>query len=446
MRRFNNLSKVIVLSICLSLLVISACIKNSTDSSESILDVIIGVIADIHYLDPELGTSGAAFDAYLLQDRKMIAESAALLDAVLDELIAAGIEILLVPGDLTKDGEKASHENVAAYFAGMEDAGIDVYVVPGNHDVANPHAMSFVGDAVVPVESVTPAEFSTIYGDYGYGEALEQDPNSLSYLAEIAEGLWLLAIDVCRYAENTDHPVTGGRFAPATWTWIQEKLQEAEDQGKLVLGMMHHGIMEHFLGQTQFFADYVVEDYIAKSTALADMGLKVMFTGHFHSQDIVKLSRANGFLFDIETGSTVTYPCPYRIIELHDRTMSISSHMITDIAYDTGGQTLSDYASTYLQQGLAGIIAFMLINDYGMPEADAVVAAPLMVEAIMAHYVGDESPTAQTQAIIAQLIADPNPLNQLLGNALNFIWLDLQPADNDIVIDLETGIASEVVH
>ena len=45
---------------------------------------VISVISDPHYYAPSLGTEGAAFDAYLAGDRKMIAESDAILQSALD--------------------------------------------------------------------------------------------------------------------------------------------------------------------------------------------------------------------------------------------------------------------------------------------------------------------------------------------------------------------------
>ena len=66
----------------------------------------------------------------------------------------------------------------------LDAAGVPVLVVPGNHDVLNPRAARFSGDAAEPVAGVAPEEFAAIHADLGYGEALERDPASLSYVAE----------------------------------------------------------------------------------------------------------------------------------------------------------------------------------------------------------------------------------------------------------------------
>ncbi|HEO71358.1 MAG TPA: metallophosphoesterase, partial [Candidatus Hydrogenedentes bacterium] len=101
------------------------------------------VASDIHLYDADLGIEGAAFEDYLAHDRKMLAESEEILAAMLEDIVADAPEFLVVCGDLTKDGEAVNHALAAQYLAGVEAEGIPVFVVPGNHDLNNPHAMSF---------------------------------------------------------------------------------------------------------------------------------------------------------------------------------------------------------------------------------------------------------------------------------------------------------------
>jgi len=143
----------------------------------------IGVFSDAHYYDATLGVEGAAYQMYTAQDPKMLAESHALLQATIDKLVSEDVDVVLVPGDLTKDGELHNHQIVASYLAQLEDAGKKVYVIPGNHDISNPHASSFQGSNLVPMPTITPSEFADIYNDFGYGEAVYRDPNSKSYIA-----------------------------------------------------------------------------------------------------------------------------------------------------------------------------------------------------------------------------------------------------------------------
>ena len=447
MKPFSYYHRYVLCLACAFYALMTACDKSSTSEPEDVTPTNtpqFAVIADIHVYDTNLGTTGQAYQTYLAGDRKLITESEAILESLVDRLKTMALNFVLVAGDLTKDGEKDSHDLVAAYFAELEDAGIEVYVVPGNHDVANPYAFSYDGDIPTPVATVSAEAFAMVYGDYGYDEAMERDDHSLSYLVELNETLWLLALDACRYAENTDYPVTGGLFSDETLTWAKSKLDVAVERGIEVLGMMHHGILEHFGVQNLLFPGYVVEDYQNVATELAAHGLKIMFTGHFHAQDIIKLMTDDGFLFDIETGSTVTSPCPFRTIQITDQNkLTITSHRVQSIEADLSGVSFPVYAQNHLRSGITGIVTAILTDDLMFSQEEAAQLAPILTEAVMAHLAGDESASAEASAGMNALMTDSNLIKQMLGAALSAIWNDPPPKDNAIVIDLTTGAVSD---
>lgn len=83
----------------------------------------IAVISDPHYYAPELGTTGTAFNNYLAADRKMIAESKAILESTIESIKNSDAESVLVSGDLTKDGELLSRQQFAEHMKQLEDVG-----------------------------------------------------------------------------------------------------------------------------------------------------------------------------------------------------------------------------------------------------------------------------------------------------------------------------------
>jgi len=87
-------------------------------------------------------------------------------------------------------------------FQETEEAGVQVYVLPGNHDIMNPFAASFLGDKHELIDSVYPKDFADIYNNFGYLESIYRDPNSLSYVVEPVGGLWLVCIDSNYYSGN----------------------------------------------------------------------------------------------------------------------------------------------------------------------------------------------------------------------------------------------------
>jgi len=151
--------------------------------------VRIGVASDLHYTHPSLIVErGKALDDYLNADRKLLLESDAILRQTVQLLLQENPDIVLIPGDLTKDGELASHHGVAALLKPLREKGVKVLVIPGNHDVNNPDAVSFQGDTVRKEPTISADDFAVIYNDYGYERAVSRDEHSLSYVSEPVHG------------------------------------------------------------------------------------------------------------------------------------------------------------------------------------------------------------------------------------------------------------------
>ena len=234
--------------------------QNTKDSLQ------IAVISDVHIMSPELlKADGEAFQNYVKHDRKMLKESPELLGVVIDRLLEVHPQVVLIPGDLTKDGEYVSHHFLAdRYLSKLKSAGIRVFVVPGNHDVNNPHAEAFNGKEKERVRTVTPEEFAGCYASYGYGEAIARDEASLSYVVQFTDSVRLLCIDACKYKENDYDKnicVTGGRIKPETMSFIEIQTADARAKGMRVMAMMHHGIVQHWKWQDKVMKEYLVDDW-----------------------------------------------------------------------------------------------------------------------------------------------------------------------------------------
>ena len=64
---------------------------------------------------------------------------------------------------------------------------------------------------------------------------------------------------------------------------------------------------------------YLIEDYASIAAQLADAGLEMIFTGHMHANDIAVMTTKSGnTLYDVETGSNLTYPSPMRFVQLRE--------------------------------------------------------------------------------------------------------------------------------
>lgn len=393
----------------------------------------VAIVSDIHYMDPSLfdsnGASGAAFQNYLNQDPKLLQYSAAVWSKVMARLLAAQPDILLVPGDITKDGEKLDHQKMAGFFDKLRSHGIAVYAMPGNHDINNAKAKRYAGDNDYPVAMTSKTEFETIYANFGYRAAIARDTASLSYVVQLRPGLRLLSIDASKYADyGPSGDVAEGRIKPATLTWILAQLARAKKLNIKVFAMMHHNLIEHYTGQSQLDPGYVVDDYQSIADTLMEAGLRVIFTGHYHAQDISSYTYKGNTLFDIETGSLVTPPIPYRFITISNGRLDIRSATISDIGvHFPDGENYTAYANQFLSQHLDGYFYNYLTTLYGAPSSLATFAAPIFRGGIMAHFAGDENLPPDQAALISQL----GGYSPQLAAIVTTLWTDTGIPDNN---------------
>ena len=73
----------------------------------------IGVMSDTHYFSQDLYAQCEDFNTAMNSDRKMLKESSAILDGTLQQMIQDQPDVVMISGDLTKDGEEINHRAVA---------------------------------------------------------------------------------------------------------------------------------------------------------------------------------------------------------------------------------------------------------------------------------------------------------------------------------------------
>ncbi|NJO50119.1 MAG: hypothetical protein HC840_12550 [Leptolyngbyaceae cyanobacterium RM2_2_4] len=76
--------------------------------------------------------------------------------------------------------------------------------------------------------------------------------------------------------------------------------------------MIHHNVVEHLPGQSRdgLGLRYMLKNAPELLSLLRSAGVQLIFTGHLHVQDIA----CHEGIYDITTGSLVSYPHPYRVL------------------------------------------------------------------------------------------------------------------------------------
>ena len=301
----------------------------------------IVVISDTHLLSHELVTPGCAIDKVDNSDTKMVAMSDDIMEAVTDSIIDIKPSLVLITGDLTYNGERASHERMVQFLNRMASHGIQPLVIPGNHDCNNPYSLRFDRDKNSRVATISREEFAQLYSNYGYGRDFQRDPASLSYCCEPIKGVVIIGIDSNMDEMNTlisrgdsgDTYHNGGRIKPETVQWVIDRANKARRKGKCVIAMMHHHLVPHFDQQERFLTNYIVQDHANIAAQLMQAGIHTIFTGHLHVTDAATLYNKDrtDSIVEVATGSSICYPFALRVatIDSKHHTLGIDTRWLT---------------------------------------------------------------------------------------------------------------------
>lgn len=400
------------------------------------MNLRIAVMSDLHYLSPDMIADTEDFEHAFNSDRKLLKESSSVLHEMLERVRADKPDILLVSGDLTKDGEQECHAALAKQLQQLQQdvPGLKIYVINGNHDIRNYNAKNFntADGKAVPATRTEPEDFKRIY-DFVYSDptvlatftpAEGNKAGGLSYVARPVEGLTVIAMDTCRYSsDNTsngdDEHETSGAISADLEKWVIEQTTAAKARGDLVIGLEHHGLVPHFDVQPTILPMYLVNGYERIAQEYADAGMSVVFTGHMHAVDIAAMTtKAGNTFYDIETGSALTYPCPVRFVDLRRSTVGGETNTYMSVSTKThiGPIHYTDPAT-----GVAYVIDDLTeyAREFGFTTAMLKTVAGDFIKSFFGKYLPNDTwPVTKIVANIDQIIDDVAAIPIAEGNNL----------------------------
>ena len=267
------------------------------------------IVSDIHYLAPSLyeNSDGLFENVMKRADGKMTHYSRELLEGLMREARHQHPDAMIVSGDLSFNGEKESHLELAEAFEKLSAEGIPVWVIPRNHDINYPYAGQYIEDRYEPVPNVSPKEFRDIYNPFMIPD--QAGKNHMSYAIKLRDWLWLAMCDASIYDPL---PASGGLYTGENATWLQVVLDEAKAAGAQVITVTHQSLIPH----TAFMLSAMT---IENGSLMAEQmrlsgNARLNLSGHLHIQHI---SEADG-LYDIATGAFSVPPFRYGMLTVRE--------------------------------------------------------------------------------------------------------------------------------
>lgn len=296
------------------------------------------LVTDTHYFENELGAGGEAFEKNMMTEQYFVKESGAIVNSTFERIIEdKETDIVIIPGDLTKNGEKESHNSFIKELYRLKENNKKVYVITAGHDY-NDAAYVLKGEGRSPVEGTDYNATCDMYRDFGYGEALAFDEPTHSYIAEVADGIRMLAI----HCDSKNQPK--GTMDERLMAWAKEQLDKAKEDNCYVFAICHYPIIPP-VPVFDLVGDAKIKDWKKVAAFLADNGVELVLTGHMHIQSINEFYSENGNrLIDVCTSALVGSPAKYRKITVDENSvLRVETIGVEDFGWDLNGLTPQEY-------------------------------------------------------------------------------------------------------
>lgn len=336
------------------------------------------LVTDTHYYDSSFKRTGSAYEKRSRTDQKCVDETPAIVDAGFKKIADDDeTNVILIPGDLVYRGEYQSHVGFRDRLYKLKEQGKKIYIITARHDYSG-DPVEFDGDNLIPVKGMPREELMEFYGDFGFNDAVSLHKKSMSYVAQLSDGIRLLAL-------NCDGDCKDFK---GIWDdqmqWALDEIKKAHQDGQYIFAMTHYPLLP-FSPVMNMIGDAKLTDWEKTAQTFADAGLDLIFTGHMHAQAVTDYTTKNGnTITDVQTGCFVGCPCAYRKVTFKDKnTVDIKSYTIESFDYDTDGKTAKEYFQWRFDRMITDIIDAMAYDFafftrlFGGPEKNKKLKIPV---------------------------------------------------------------------
>ncbi len=296
------------------------------------------LVTDTHYFASKLGCHGEEYKSFMQYEQKCFAETEAINKAAFKWLEEAkDADTVLIAGDLSFNGEKESHLEFTELLKSLKNAGKRVFVITAGHDF-NEKCFAFDDTGRLEFPGTPREELFDLYYEFGFSDAISVHKESLSYVAQMSEGVRLFALN---NDGDGEHKKT---YTPSQIEWILEQTKKGREEGQMMFVMNHYPLLPA-CPIFSLIGDAVMPKADEATTMLADEGVHLSFTGHMHNQSIkLKTTEKGNKFYDVCTGSLIGCPAFMRLVEIQDKsTVKIESIPVPVFDWDMQGLSNEEY-------------------------------------------------------------------------------------------------------
>ena len=317
----------LVILLCISFL-LSACSSDNGSENAAIVpnqkELELFVASDLHlYSNNLIGANNTEYVKEEFSTDGRVQEcDYEIVETLVNETNVHKPDFLILTGDLSYNGEKDSHLELAKLLHEIKET--QVLVIPGNHDLYSQNAFSVAEDKIKYIHSTNEQDFKDIYADFGYANAYSYDENSLSYIYELAPDQWALMLDTSQseYNEEYGENLAGGYLEVPTLHWIEENLKYAKEHDISVVSFSHHNLLVH---NALFQSNYTLYNYEELLTLFSKYDVNLNLSGHLHIQSIKSEDTDQNTVYDISSGSLLDFGNRYGVLNIYDNCFAYES-------------------------------------------------------------------------------------------------------------------------
>lgn len=257
---------------------------------------------------------------------------------------------VIITGDLTDHGESYSHEEVRDILQEFTDNGGNPFVYTDNHDYPyfSVHGFDENGKKF-PMEHLPEDVVKEMYYPFARGKAFDTFDDGTTYIAEILPGLYHIAMG---YDVKDTKSLLYPYFSDELMDWVKMHVEKAQQKGATVICSTHRPVVAPSPAYEVVGKGHSFIDGDKRIKQLADMGIRLFFSGHSHAQCLKEITSDKGNkIYSVQTSSIAAFPPKMRKITI-DTEKGTAYIRTIDIELPDLGMSFSEYA----KKGFLGII------------------------------------------------------------------------------------------